>query len=222
MVSTKFSVLAGAAIGAALVLGSAAMPAASDPASDSIVVAQEETAPPAEATEPQAAPDDQSTDSTEAPASGDAEQPSAPPEDDAPSAAPAPENEAPSDGDGATAPPSDDQSTNDHSTHEHPDAAAADSAAPAAASSDISATQLKIGTAVFGSDGTQIGEVNRVKSDDSGKVQEILVTLGGSASINAKVFAVTADKIANVGDSVKLSLSADEAKQLPVIDNSSG
>ena len=45
---------------------------------------------------------------------------------------------------------------------------------------------------------------------------------GGAAGINAKVFAVSGDKIAEVKDGVKLSLTSEEAKQLPIIDNSNG
>lgn len=91
-----------------------------------------------------------------------------------------------------------------------------------AQSSPIDASQLQIGTAVFGSDGAKIGEVNGVRSDTAGKVQEILVTAGGAAGINAKVFAVSGDKITEVNDGVKLSLTSEEAKQLPIINNSSG
>jgi hypothetical protein len=94
--------------------------------------------------------------------------------------------------------------------------------ASSAQSSTIDASQLQIGTAVFGSDGAKIGEVNGVRSDTAGKVQEILVTAGGAAGINAKVFAVSSDKITEVNDGVKLSLTSEEAKQLPIIDNSSG
>jgi hypothetical protein len=96
-------------------------------------------------------------------------------------------------------------------------------AAPStSAASAIDASQLKIGTAVFGSDGQKIGEVNGVKSDTSGKVQEILVTDGVAAGLNAKVFAISGDKITGVSDGVKLSLSSEEAKKLPIIDNSNG
>lgn len=94
--------------------------------------------------------------------------------------------------------------------------------ASSAQSSTIDASQLQIGTAVFGSDGAKIGEVNGVRSDTAGKVQEILVTAGGAAGINAKVFAVSGDKITEVNDGVKLSLTSEEVKQLPIIDNSSG
>jgi len=108
---------------------------------------------------------------------------------------------------------------------EAPAATTAEPSAPAssdAQASSIDASQLKIGTAVFGSDGQKIGEVNGVKSDTDGKVQEILVTDGVAAGLNAKVFAVPGNKITGVADGVKLSLSSEEAKQLPVIDNGNG
>ena len=95
----------------------------------------------------------------------------------------------------------------------------ADAASPAAS---LAADQLKVGAAVFGSDGAKIGELNRVTSDASGKVEEIRVTAGGEAGLNAKVFAVPADKITGVKDGVRLSLSSDDAKKLPIIDNGNG
>jgi len=61
-----------------------------------------------------------------------------------------------------------------------------------------------------------------VTSDASGKVEEIRVTAGGEAGLNAKVFAVPADKITGVKDGVRLSLSSDDAKKLPIIDNGNG
>lgn len=101
-------------------------------------------------------------------------------------------------------------------------AAAGGAEAPAAATAAVPASDLKIGAAVYGADGTKIGEVNGVKSDDAGKVQEILVTDGVAAGINAKVFAISADKITSVSDGVKLSLSSEEAKKLPIINKSDG
>jgi hypothetical protein len=95
----------------------------------------------------------------------------------------------------------------------------AEAASPA---ESFAADQLKIGATVFGSDGAKIGELNRVTSDASGKVEEIRVTAGGEAGLNAKVFAVPADKITGVKDGVRLSLSSDDAKKLPVIDNGNG
>lgn len=100
--------------------------------------------------------------------------------------------------------------------------AAAESTEAPAATAAVPASDLKIGAAVYGADGAKIGEVNGVKSDGTGKVQEILVTDGVAASMNAKVFAISADKITSVSDGVKLSLSSEEAKKLPIIDNSNG
>ncbi|SFV39038.1 PRC-barrel domain-containing protein [Hyphomicrobium facile] len=106
--------------------------------------------------------------------------------------------------------------------HQEAPAASEGAEAPASGASAVSASDLKIGAAVYGADGAKIGEVNGVKSDDAGKVQEILVTDGVAAGINAKVFAISGDKITSVSDGVKLSLSSEEAKKLPIIDNSNG
>jgi sporulation protein YlmC with PRC-barrel domain len=128
-------------------------------------------------------------------------------------------------GDTQAAPAADDSADVAPAATEAPAATTAEPSAPAssdAQASSIDASQLKIGTAVFGSDGQKIGEVNGVKSDTDGKAQEILVTDGVAAGLNAKVFAVPGDKITGVTDGVKLSLSSEEAKQLPVIDNGNG
>ncbi len=97
------------------------------------------------------------------------------------------------------------------------EAPAAGEAAPAA--SELSATDLAIGTPVMASDGVQIGEVNRVTSDASGKVSEIHVTAGGPAGLGAKVVAIPANMITAGGKPVKVSISAAEAKKLPILDD---
>jgi sporulation protein YlmC with PRC-barrel domain len=127
----------------------------------------------------------------------------------APDAGAAPEA-APAGGSSAEVPPAE------------PETPAAPAAPSEAAAGTIAASQVQIGAPVFGADGAKIGEVNGVKSDDNGKIQEILVTDGMPAGINAKVFEISADKITSVGDGVKLSLSSEEAKKLPIIDNSNG
>lgn len=97
------------------------------------------------------------------------------------------------------------------------EAPAAAEAAPAA--SELSATDLAIGTPVMASDGVQIGEVNRVTSDASGKVSEIHVTAGGPAGLGAKVVAIPANMITSGGKPVKVSISAADAKKLPILDD---
>jgi hypothetical protein len=102
-------------------------------------------------------------------------------------------------------------------------AAAPEAPAPAAQSStSLTASALRVGTAVFGADGAQIGEINRVTAESSGAVKEIYVTTGGKAGLNAEAVIVPADKITEAGDGVKLSLSAAEVKSLPVADNGNG
>ncbi len=97
------------------------------------------------------------------------------------------------------------------------EAPAAEEAAPAAG--ELSAADLAIGTPVMASDGVQIGEVNRVTSDASGKVSEIHVTAGGPAGLGAKVVAIPADMITSGGTPVKVSISAADAKKLPILDD---
>lgn len=88
-----------------------------------------------------------------------------------------------------------------------------------AQSSTISLNEMKIGAPVFGTDGIKVGEVNRIKADSNGRVTELQVTTGGPASLNAEVIAITPDKIAvRETNSIKLSVSASDAKKLPVLD----
>ncbi len=176
---------------------------------------------------PAASEDQQQPPAEGAQPAADTAAPAAQPATDGTSAAPAAEapaepaqGAAPAPSDGAATAPSPDAGA-------QPQGAAAEPAAPASpaeggAATAINASQVQIGAAVFGSDGAKIGEINGVKSDDTGKVQQILVTDGVPASMNAKVFEISADKIASVADGVKLSLSSEEAKKLPIIDNSKG
>lgn len=190
------------------------------------VVAQEESQPAGEAPATADAPAENSD--TAAPAAT----PETPAETSETPAQPSGSGDSakPDDGDGASgdtqaAPATGESADVAPVAPETPAATTAEPSTPAQSdtqASTIDASHLKIGAAVFGSDGAKIGEINGVKSDTSGKVQEILVTAGGSAGINAKVFAVSGDKITSVNDGVKLSLSSEEAKQLPIIDNGNG
>jgi hypothetical protein len=199
-----------------------------------LVIAQEQTEPAAEtppatsapaATDEkteQAAPEAGSDDTTETPAEKTTETPDQPSNAEAPAKSDGSNGAA---GDTQATPPADNSTDVAPVTPEAPAAAPAEPSAPADSdtqASSIDASQLKIGTAVFGSDGQKIGEVNGVKSDTAGKVQGILVTDGVAAGLNAKVFAISGDKITSVSDGVKLSLSSEEAKKLPIVDNGNG
>lgn len=154
---------------------------------------------------------------------GGADGQSAPAAEGGDAAAPAPEPEAPAAPADATEAPAPEGAAQEPAA-EAPAAETAPAApeAAGAASSTIEASQLKIGQAVLGSDGAKIGEINGVKSDTSGKVQEILVTAGTPAGMNAQVYAIGGDKITEVSDGVKLSISSEEVKQLPIVDKSNG
>jgi hypothetical protein len=164
-------------------------------AEEAAPAATEEAAPAAEAApaEEAAAPA-----AEEAPAEAPADAAAAPAEGEAPAAAEAPAEAA-------------------------PEAAAAEAApAEAAPASDISSQDLAIGTPVVASDGVQIGEINRVTSDASGKVSEIHVTAGTPAGLNAKVMAIPANMITAAGKPVKISISGADAKKLPILDDGNG
>ena len=99
--------------------------------------------------------------------------------------------------------------------------AASDEAAPANVA-PVTVKDLKLGSPVFGTDGIKVGEINRISSNADGTVSEIQVTTGGPAGLNAQAVSVPADKIATGGQSVKLSVTASEAKQLPVATDDRG
>lgn len=190
---------------------------------DRIVVAQQ--AEPADAGQAeQHLSANEETAQAPAPESGTAEEgQSAPAPEGGDTAAPAPDTEAPAaPAEGGESPAPDAAAAPEGGASDAAPAPAAEPEASGAASSTIEASQLKIGQAVLGSDGAKIGEINGVKSDTSGKVQEILVTAGTQAGINAQVYAIAGDKITEVSDSVKLSLTSEEAKQLPIVDKSNG
>ena len=216
MISSKLRFVPGLALACAVSFAwaSQTLPVASQEQEQQAPAEGDQAAPeqtPPEQAAPDPAPSDQAAPAEDG-SGGDA-QPSEPPQDSAPAPTETPQQDTAS-------PPADNGGAADV-TPVQPEKPAAE-AAPAAGGTAITASQVPIGAAVFGADGTKIGEINGVKSDDSGNVQEILVTDGMPAGINAKVFEVPADKITSVSDGVKLSLSSEEAKQLPIIDNSNG
>jgi hypothetical protein len=228
--SAKTYSLASAAV-AALVFGTQPGYSATK---DGIILAQQQAEPTdaGQATPAQPSAGEDATPSTTPEAGGNAEEgqsnPASEGNGDAAGseggASPAHDDAAPATGDDKAASP-ENGSTDVAPVAPEAPATQAEPDAPAPSStqgSTVDASQLQIGAAVFGSDGAKIGEVNGVRSDATGKVQEILVTAGGAAGINAKVFAVSSDKIAEVKDGVKLSITSEEAKQLPIIDNSNG
>ena len=101
-------------------------------------------------------------------------------------------------------------------------APAVEPAAPApekaAASAAPKAGDLTLGAVVVGSDGKEVGKVNRVRTGASGAVSEIHVMTAGKQGI----VAVPGDRIASGGTSVKLSLTSDEVSKLPPLAGGNG
>lgn len=100
-----------------------------------------------------------------------------------------------------------------------PPAASKDKAAASSATSGTTKATTKevaIGTAVFCSDGQKMGEVNGVKSDSGGVVEEIHVKTGGLFGLGGKVLIVPGAKINAGGQTVQLALTSVEAGKLPV------
>ena len=217
MISSQLLRTSSAAMAVAAILGLGMIGAYAEdqsaPADKPAPAATDNAAPAAEPTQPAAtdatsAPADSATDKTDAPASTDAATATAPNADPAKGATDS-ADVAPVKSEPPAAPA-------------EPATQAQDSAAPAEPSTAISASQLTIGTAVFAADGAKIGEVNRVMSGPSGNVEEIRVTAGGRAGLDADVIAIPGSKITEVKDGVKLSLSPEEAKKLPVIGKGNG
>ena len=86
----------------------------------------------------------------------------------------------------------------------------------------VKGKDIAIGTPVLATDGAKIGVVNRVGLDASGAVTEIHVAPGGVAGLGVPVIAVPGNGIASIGKDVKLSLTAEDAKKLQVIDGKKG
>lgn len=104
-------------------------------------------------------------------------------------------------------------------------APAKDKAAPSTANAGAAKATTKevaIGTAVFCSDGQKMGEVNGVKSDSGGVIEEIHVKTGGLFGMGGKVLIVPGAKITAGGQTVQLALTSGEAGKLPVVADKKG
>jgi hypothetical protein len=199
MSKLKIVTAAGAAAVFALMLGASALPAiaADEAAQDKADAATAAPADPDTAPAPDAAAPDAAAPADAAPEAA----PEAPAEDKP--AEPAKPMMAP-----ATTPVAPQKSATAPSA---PEAASAKAAATTPASAPI------IGAAVIGSDGKEVGKVNRVSSGPNGELTEIRVNTSGTVGLTGALVAIPAGKIASSGDKVKLSLSSEEVSKLPKI-----
>jgi PRC-barrel domain len=72
-----------------------------------------------------------------------------------------------------------------------------------------------VGLAVLTSDGSKLGPVRGVKAGSDGKVSAIYLKTGGFLGLGGKVVAIPSGKFTRSGDTVQLSMSADEVSRLP-------
>jgi sporulation protein YlmC with PRC-barrel domain len=74
-----------------------------------------------------------------------------------------------------------------------------------------------IGLAVFSSDGSKLGNVQRVSSEPDGKVKAIHIKTGGFLGFGGKIVAIPEGKFTKAGDNVQLGLTAEEVSKLPEV-----
>jgi sporulation protein YlmC with PRC-barrel domain len=73
------------------------------------------------------------------------------------------------------------------------------------------------GLTVLSSDGTKLGDVKSVKAGVDGKATAILLKTGGFLGFGGHMVAIPADKFTRAGDTVRVSMTADEVSKLPTV-----
>ena len=71
------------------------------------------------------------------------------------------------------------------------------------------------GLAVLTSDGSKLGSIRSVKAGPDGKVSAIYLKTGGFLGFGGKIVAIPDGKFTRKGDTIQLSMSADEVGKLP-------
>ena len=74
-----------------------------------------------------------------------------------------------------------------------------------------------VGLAVFSSDGSKVGTVQRVSSAPDGSVKAIQIKTGGFLGFGAKLVAIPEGRFTKSGDNVQLGITADEVSKLPEV-----
>jgi hypothetical protein len=72
-----------------------------------------------------------------------------------------------------------------------------------------------VGLSVLSSDGNKVGTVDSIDGEPDGKITTINVTIGGFLGLGTKLVAISEGKFRRMGDSVRLGMTADEARKLP-------
>ncbi len=83
---------------------------------------------------------------------------------------------------------------------------------------DVGALQEIEGIAVRNADGEQIGEIEEVLVDGSGRIVAVTVEIGGFLGMGDEELILTLDDLAWRGDGYDLDLTSDEMQSLPRFD----
>ena len=78
-----------------------------------------------------------------------------------------------------------------------------------------------IGLNAISIDGSKVGDVRAVKTSPDGKVTALHIRSGGFLGLGGKMVAVPEGKFVQKGDSIHLSLTAEEVSKLPEVKDAS-
>ncbi len=112
----------------------------------------------------------------------------------------------------------------DPSGQQEPAAAAANTEqqSPAASDSNMPEAQSAemrdlTGWSIYSSDGEKLGDVTKVEKSADGDIRAVYTDIGGFLGLGAKTVEINADNF-SIGDNrVDLTMSAEEAKELPEV-----
>ena len=71
--------------------------------------------------------------------------------------------------------------------------------------------------AVFSSDGSKVGTVQRVSTGPNGSVKSLHIRTGGFLGFGARLVAIPEGRFTRIGDKIQLGMTADEVSKLPEV-----
>jgi hypothetical protein len=87
--------------------------------------------------------------------------------------------------------------------------------------SQSKSTNPLIGLTAISSDGSKIGDVRAVRSTPDGKVTALRVHSGGFLGFGGRIVEIPEGKFTHTGDTVRLTLTAEEVTKLPAVKDAS-
>jgi PRC-barrel domain len=94
-------------------------------------------------------------------------------------------------------------------------------ATPPGSSQAKPAAHPLIGLKTISIDGSKVGDVRTVKTSPDGKVTALHIRSGGFLGLGGKIVAIPEGKFVQKGDSIHLSLTAEEVSKLPEVKDAS-